>query len=62
MQYASDVEFLKDVYAFAGAKYKPAKIRTLLLAEAPSDNLERYFYFEDVKRQDSLFLEMTGVL
>ena len=59
---ASDIEFLKDVYALAGAKYKPVKIRTLLLAEAPSDNLERYFYFEDVKRQDSLFLEMTGVL
>lgn len=62
MTTSSDIEFLKDVYALARNKYKPAKIQTLLLTEAPPGNLERYFYFEDVKRQDSLFLEITGVL
>jgi len=59
---SSDTEFLKDVYALARNKYKPAKIQTLLLTEAPPCNLDRYFYFEDVKRQDALFLEITGVL
>jgi hypothetical protein len=59
---SSDLQFLKDVYALARNKYKPARIRTLFLTEAPPDNLERYFYFEDVKKQDSLFLEVMGVL
>lgn len=62
MQASSDIEFLKDVYALARNKYKPAKIQTLLLTEAPPCNLDRYFYFEDVKKQDALFLEITGVL
>ena len=60
--HSSDIEFLKDVYALARNKYKPSKIRTLLLAESPPENLERYFYFEDVKTQDALFLEIMGVL
>ncbi len=59
---SSDIAFLKDVYALARNKYKPSKIQTLLLTEAPPCNLERYFYFEDVKKQDSLFLEIMGVL
>lgn len=58
----SDNEFLKDTYALARNKYKPAKIQTLLLTEAPPCNLDRYFYFEDVKKQDALFLEIMGVL
>lgn len=58
----SDIEFLKDVYAAARNKYKPPTIRMLLIAEAPPSNLDRYFYFEDVKTHDSLFLEIMGVL
>lgn len=58
----SDIAFLKDVYAAARNKYKPASIRILLIAEAPPSALDRYFYFEDVKKQDSLFLEIMGVL
>ncbi len=34
----------------------------LLIAEAPPDSLDRYFYFEDVRKHDSLFLETMGVL
>ena len=30
-------------------------VRLLLIAEAPPSDLERYFYFEDVRQQDSLF-------
>jgi hypothetical protein len=39
-------------------KYKPDDIKYLFVAEAPPASLDRFFYFEDVKEQDSLFLEM----
>jgi hypothetical protein len=39
----------------AAAKYKPSPVRLLLVAEAPPSSLDRYFYFEDVRDQDSLF-------
>lgn len=62
MENITDVQYLKETYAKARNKYKPSHISTLLIAEAPPCNLERYFYFEDVKKQDSLFLEIMGVL
>ncbi len=58
----SDLQYQKEIYAKARHKYKPRQINTLLIAEAPPCNLDRYFYFEDVKKQDSLFLEIMGVL
>lgn len=58
----SDILFLKQRYAAARNKYKPRHLKMLLLAEAPPCSLDRHFYFEDVKRQDSLFLEIMGVL
>jgi hypothetical protein len=36
-------------------RYKPDVVRLLLVAEAPPQELERYFYFTDVQEQDSLF-------
>lgn len=57
-----EIVFLKERYASARNKYKPRQIRVLLLAEGPPDSLDRHFYFEDVKKQDSLFLEIMGVL
>jgi hypothetical protein len=59
---ASDIQFLKDRYTRARNKFKPPQIKTLLVAEAPPCSLDRYFYFEDVPTQDSLFLEVMGVL
>lgn len=58
----ADIEFLRETYATARNKYKPSQIKALLVAEAPPDNLDRYFYFEDVPTHDSLFLEIMGVL
>jgi hypothetical protein len=58
----SDIQFLKDTYATARNKYKPSHIKFLFIGEAPPCNLDRYFYFEEVKVQDSLFLEIMGVL
>ncbi|RYZ22437.1 MAG: hypothetical protein EOO16_09125 [Chitinophagaceae bacterium] len=58
----NDLAFLRDGYLQARFRYRPTALHTLLLAEAPPEALDRYFYYEDVKRQDSLFLEIMGVL
>lgn len=39
----------------AARRYKPQEIDLLLIAEAPPEALDRYFYFSDVTEQDSLF-------
>jgi hypothetical protein len=39
----------------AAQKYRPQEVHLLLVAEAPPTSLDRYFYFEDVQEQDSLF-------
>jgi hypothetical protein len=39
----------------AAAKYRPMRVRLLLVAEAPPAALDRYFYFENVPTQDGLF-------
>lgn len=39
----------------AARAYKPARIRLLLIAEAPPSAPDRYFYFTHVAKQDSLF-------
>ncbi|RYY58392.1 MAG: hypothetical protein EOO12_17215, partial [Chitinophagaceae bacterium] len=62
MHQHEDLAFLRDLYEGARHRYRPAQLRTILLTEAPPENLERFFYYEDVKRQDSLFLEIMGVL
>ncbi len=36
--------------------YKPDKIKYLLIAEAPPESLDRFFYFSDVKTSDWIFL------
>jgi hypothetical protein len=57
-----DIAFLKTRYTVARNKYKPDEVRTLLIAESPPCNPERFFYFEDVRTHDSLFLEIMGVI
>lgn len=47
----------------ARLKYKPKQIKYLLIAETPpKSNSDRFFYFENVDRQDSLFLETMKLL
>lgn len=51
----------------AARKYRPSKVRLLLVAEAPPgvkpNEPERYFYFENVGRHDDLFRYVVkGVL
>ena len=47
----------------AAERYKPEAVDLLIVAEAPPSALDRYFYFEDVTEQDSLFRYVArGVL
>lgn len=39
----------------SATKYRPVLVKLLLVAEAPPAALDRYFYFEHVSTQDSLF-------
>ena len=44
------------------AQYKPEPIELLLVAEAPPSSLDRYFYFEDVRDQDSLLRHVVRAI
>jgi hypothetical protein len=47
----------------AARRWRPATVDLLLVDEAPPSALDRYFYFEDVSTQDSLFRYVAaGVL
>ncbi len=47
----------------ARQKYRPQKIDYLFVAETPpKSNSNRFFYFENVDKQDSLFLETMKLL
>lgn len=39
----------------AAEKYRPERVRLLLVAHAPPVQVERYFYFEQVREKDDLF-------
>jgi hypothetical protein len=39
----------------AARRYRPARVDLLLVAEAPPEAIDRYFYFPEVVTQDSLF-------
>ncbi len=57
-----NVEKISKLISKAREKYKPEKIKYLLIAEAPPDNLERFFYYPDVPSADYLFLGVISVL
>lgn len=46
----------------ARLKYKPDHIKLLLIAEAPPDKDERFFYYENVKEMDYLFLGVVEAI
>src|SRR5438552_1848892 len=46
----------------AARKYRPNRIRLLLVAESPPQAEDRYFYFEDVRAADHLFEAVCEVL
>ena len=43
-------------------QYKPPQVALLLVAEAPPNSPDRYFYFTDVREHDSLYRYVCRVL
>ncbi|WKN32413.1 hypothetical protein PZB74_03510 [Porifericola rhodea] len=53
----------KNLFVKAREKYRPDHIKVLFITEAPpAEERNRYFYYEHVRRGDSLFLELIKVL
>ncbi len=48
--------------AAATQQYRPAQIRILFVAESPPAAPDRHFYFEDVTRADTLWVQLTRAL
>lgn len=57
-----NISELKKQLEKARKNYKPEKIKYLLIAEAPPDSLERFFYYENVSQHDYLFLGIAETL
>jgi hypothetical protein len=57
-----NVNDLKHRLNKAREKYKPDNIKYLLIAEAAPDSLDRFFYYENVKQHDYLFLGVAQAL
>jgi len=49
-------------YREARNVYHPVNIKCLLIAESPPMDIERYFYFSNVRNYDHLFLSVIGEL
>jgi hypothetical protein len=52
----------EDRYAAAAEKYAPERTRVLFVAEAPPEDFDRYFYFENVKHDDWLWIALMKAL
>ncbi len=48
--------------AAATQKYRPAEVRILFMAESPPAAPDRHFYFEDISRADTLWVQTTRAL
>lgn len=55
-------EEIKKQIEQARRKYLPEKVTMLLVGEAPPDALDRFFYYENVKEKDYLFIGVMEVL
>lgn len=58
----TDISQLKKQLENARQKYKPETVKYLLVAEAPPDSLERFFYYDNVRQHDYLFLGVAEAL
>lgn len=56
------ISALKAQLEKARQKYKPEKVKYLLVAEAPPDSVERFFYYDNVRQHDYLFLGISQAL
>lgn len=58
----TDLNDIRANIEAARSGYLPDKVRCLLIAEAPPDGLDRFFYYPEVKTADGLFLGVMEVL
>ena len=59
--FAMGIEHTNEIN-MAREKYRPKEIKCLFIAEAPPSSQDRFFYFEKVYEQDSLYLELMRAL
>jgi hypothetical protein len=57
-----NISQLKKQLEKARQKYKPEIVKYLLIAEAPPDSLERFFYYDTVRLHDYLFLGVAEAI
>ena len=57
-----DTSQLRKQLENAREKYKPESVKYLLIAEAAPDSIDRFFYYENVKQHDYLFLGVAQSL
>jgi len=57
-----DISQLKKQLEKARLKYKPKTVKYLLIAEAAPDSIDRFFYYENVRQHDHLFLGVVQAL
>lgn len=57
-----DIAQLQKQLERARLKYKPEIVKYLLIAEAPPDSIERFFYYDNVHQHDYLFLGIAETL
>jgi len=53
---------LKKQLETARLKYKPEIVKYLLIAEAPPNSIERFFYYDNVNEHDYLFIGVAQAL
>lgn len=58
----TDISQLIKQLEKARQKYKPETVKYLLVAEAPPDSLEHFFYYDNVRQHDYLFLGVAEAL
>lgn len=51
-----EINELKKQLQKARIKFKPDRVKYLLIAEAPPESIERFFYYDNVHQHDYLFL------
>jgi len=57
-----NLKLIKSKIEKARNEFKPYKVNYLLVAEAPPDSVERFFYYPNVKEKDFLFLGVMELL
>lgn len=58
----SDLDHLRNKIDEARSRYQPQDIECLIIAEAPPDSVERFFYYDPVSNHDHLFLGIVGII